>query len=372
MVRKVERPARGFTLVELLVVIAIIGVLVALLLPAIQAAREAARRTQCKNNLKQIGLALLNHHDTMKFFPTGGSHWGARVEDYVENGVPLGAAKQGIGWGYQILPFIEQGAVRGIVTKAQLQGVVLPFVNCPSRRGVTRIINGEGTSAALTDYAGTHPCTRIKNTGPLLDIRPGTLTYDQALNNFYQGFDVAPLGPNQGTMSNHDCVYDGVIVRPPWRRAPAGEQTTRTPGIDGTWLDGVPKPISMANVTDGSSNTMMVSEKYIRADLHQVGSSSDDTGWSDGWDPDVMRCTCIPPLNDSSVNPPFTGNMGGPPGEFGVWETMLLGSSHTSGFNSLFTDGSVRGMNFDIDVILLNALGTRNGDETVDTTSFSG
>ena len=69
-----RRIARGFTLVELLVVIAIIGVLVALLLPAIQAAREAARRTQCKNNLKQLGLACQLHVDSHKFFPSGG--WG--------------------------------------------------------------------------------------------------------------------------------------------------------------------------------------------------------------------------------------------------------------------------------------------------------
>src|SRR6187401_3367350 len=81
---------RGFTLVELLVVIAIIGILVALLLPAIQSAREAARRTQCKTNLKNIGLAILNHVDSQKVFPTGGVTYGTLIDDYNEDGKPVG------------------------------------------------------------------------------------------------------------------------------------------------------------------------------------------------------------------------------------------------------------------------------------------
>ena len=82
-----SKQTKGFTLVELLVVIAIIGILVALLLPAIQAAREAARRTQCKDNLKNIGLAILNHADSKKVFPTGGITWGVLIEDSIE-GLP--------------------------------------------------------------------------------------------------------------------------------------------------------------------------------------------------------------------------------------------------------------------------------------------
>src|SRR5688500_6061052 len=99
----------AFTLVELLVVIAIIGVLVAMLLPAVQAAREAARRSQCSNNLKQIGIATHNHVDSLKVLPTAGWDWTA-VPTYI-NGVPGVPPNQDAAWGFQILPYIEQGNV---------------------------------------------------------------------------------------------------------------------------------------------------------------------------------------------------------------------------------------------------------------------
>src|SRR6266851_1161092 len=97
----------GFTLIELLVVIAIIGVLIALLLPAVQKVREAANRTACANNLKQIGLAVHNFHDTYGVFPTQGGWWYTGIA-YDPTGNPLGYKYQTAGWGYQILPFLEQ------------------------------------------------------------------------------------------------------------------------------------------------------------------------------------------------------------------------------------------------------------------------
>src|SRR5262245_32654854 len=168
MSRQTNRHSRAFTLVELLVVIAIIGILVALLLPAIQAAREAARRTQCKNNLKNIGLACLNHVDAFKVFPTGGEYWSPKLQDFVEGGRALGVDKQGLGWGFQILPFLEEGAVHSLTSEDQISGTVVPLYVCPSRRGLVKYYHAANNlTVTLTDYAGVHPCTKTWSTDML-------------------------------------------------------------------------------------------------------------------------------------------------------------------------------------------------------------
>jgi prepilin-type N-terminal cleavage/methylation domain-containing protein len=362
-----RKSLRAFTLVELLVVIAIIGVLVALLLPAIQAAREAARRMQCKNNLRQLGLGILNHHDAQKAFPTGGSHWGVDIQYYVDppvTGTPLGVQKQGLGWGYQILPYLEQGAIKNIKTRDELRAASVPTFSCPSRRGVVR-----RAGRVLTDYAATQPCTRIGDSsmGQLVDIRPGTLTYNTAKLAFYQVEVNTPTphpGGAVGPVPQHSCTYDGVIVRAPWRREEP--QDNGIAGIEGRFLSGVPKAIEIAKILDGTSNTMIAGDKWVRTDSYETGSSSDDTGLTDGWDPDVMRCSCVPPLSDSSTHPEFTNPWSSPAEGGPVWETLMFGSAHTAGFNMVFADGAVHGLNYDIDVFTLNKLGTRNGEETVD------
>ena len=131
---------RAFTLVELLVVIAIIGVLVALLLPAVQSAREAARRIECQNHLKQIGLAILNHADAQKILPTGG--WGGGWVGDPDRG--FGKDQPG-GWIHNVLPFIEEQQIRDMGRNAasdadkrrllgQCDAMPISSFNCPSRR----------------------------------------------------------------------------------------------------------------------------------------------------------------------------------------------------------------------------------------------
>jgi len=359
-----NRSKRGFTLVELLVVIAIIGILVALLLPAIQAAREAARRSQCKNHLKNLGLACLNFENTNKIFPTGGATWGSRIEDYVEpeppatNGKPIETAKLGVGWGYQILPYLEEGALYSVTTTPELQKVVVPIQICPSRRGIIQHENDDHITI-LSDYAGIHPCSKILATDAA-PLNLSTLTYDQAWNNFYKGGIVNQGTAGQtGSQPGPNGVYDGVIVRASWRRI--NSQDTSTPGIDGLWVNNVPRPTRMSKITDGASKTILIGEKYIRSDIYDTGSPSDDTGFTDGWDPDIMRCTCIQPMNDNDVNLEFVNPFGSGSYVGPKWETFVLGSAHTGGINAVFADGSVRTISYDVDVYVLNAAGTRNG-----------
>lgn len=160
----------AFTLVELLVVIAIIGVLVALLLPAVQAAREAARRTQCVNQLKQMGLALLNHESATGEFPTGGTEpWHDEGDESVLYG-------KGYGWMVQILPYVENAALRDISKgygegdkeRDQIvRGTPVSMYFCPSKRGqVVRNLDSSAEDCsqgcALNDYASSTPANILR------------------------------------------------------------------------------------------------------------------------------------------------------------------------------------------------------------------
>jgi prepilin-type N-terminal cleavage/methylation domain-containing protein/prepilin-type processing-associated H-X9-DG protein len=239
----VSRPIcfrRGFTLIELLVVIAIIAILIGLLLPAVQKIREAAARLQCRNHLKQFGLAIHNYHDTTGRLPTGGRTPWAGVT--IVGGQPADIPSQGTGWYFQILPYIEQDNLyrssTTLGTNVGMQPVKLFY--CPSRRQPTRWSN----TWYLCDYAGATPHATI-----------GTSQSD------FWGGDIwnVPTGAS----------FHGMIVR----------------------TGAIPGQISLAAVTDGLSNTLCIGEKQLDIKNYGAGDWHDDQGWVDGWDPDIMRST---------------------------------------------------------------------------------
>ncbi len=361
----------GFTLVELLVVIAIIGILVALLLPAIQSAREAARRTECKNKLRQIGLGILNHVDSLRVFPTGGAGPSPQIEDYVDDsGRPFGVDKQGLGWAYQILPYLEEGAVRGLVTQEALQQTSISLYVCPSRRQ-GQISNTRIGLVKLTDYASAQPCTfTLPESGsglgslgtrmPYTPVDPADLaaqysttilySYWGGKNNSGPSLSVKQIPYRSGT-------YDGVIVRSRYRRTDAAHP----------FADYAPDPTRPAQIIDGSSKTLMIGEKFVRSDLYEGGSYSDDQGWTDGWDPDTVRSTCIPPFQDSDGTAFSFLPLNGTTDYFGEnADVVYFGAVHSGGINAVFADGSVHTIGYEIDPVAFNRLGAKDDGEVVD------
>ena len=217
-----SHPARAaFTLIELLVVIAVMGILVALLLPAVQQAREAARRVQCLNNLKQIGLAFHNHHDQFGFFPSGGWNFNA-PPTYIPNGGPQIGQQQQAGWGFQILPHIESanvwdaGALKAV-------GTTNPIFFCPSRRAPQTVttrdnysppLTGSQVTRALRDYAASN---REGN---------GAQTLSERLNRDCEPVASARERINFNGAANVPLFLDELLAEPRSSRSSA-EVTTR-------------------------------------------------------------------------------------------------------------------------------------------------
>jgi prepilin-type N-terminal cleavage/methylation domain-containing protein/prepilin-type processing-associated H-X9-DG protein len=324
----------GFTLVELLVVIAIIGILVALLLPAIQAAREAARRSQCTNNLKQLGLAAQLHVDVNDFFPSGG--WG----DWWVGAPDMGAGKsQPGGWPYQLLAYMEQGSRRSAgsgmeyaLSKAAAKEMIetaVPGFYCPSRRAAIAypchrgFINADTPSVVgRSDYAANLGDARnFKN-----DEGPKSLEEVETYRWIHSG----------DYMEKRFGLHTGIVFQR--------------------------SEIGIHQITDGTTHTYLFGEKNCNPDHYTTGTiGNDDQSMYNGHDQDNLRSTQIAESGKGWIPMPDTP---------GLQFTYAFGSPHSGGWNAVFCDGSVHFITYSLDPFIHRYLGNRGDGQAIDDSAF--
>lgn len=350
--RSGSRRRQGFTLVELLVVIAIIGVLVGMLLPAVQAARESARRTQCSNKVRQMMLAIQNVVSAHKIYPTGGIEPWPEVEDYSQGGSAFGPSKQGLSWAYQILPFLEEGAVSNLSTTQAISNSPVGLYFCPSRRSPTKgTVNG---NAWLMDYASLQPMIGRNQIGTVTGMTNSTFNFliaGEACSRKY-GFWGTPSSTVSNGFNPRTATALAANYRPFWgvitRSSYYVPKGSRGAGTD----LGYGGPVKPSMISDGTSKTAVIAEKRLRPSEYKTGAWYDDRGWSDGWDPDAIRMTaCWPALDGDDYFRPD----GGVESE----SAYMAGSAHPGGFSVGFADSSVKVMEYQVDLEVFNSLGNR-------------
>ncbi len=345
---------------ELLVVITIIGILIALLLPAVQAAREAARQLQCKNNLKQLALGCLNHENATGRFPTGG--WGAAWTGDADLGTDQ---RQPGGWIYNILPYIEQqalhdlgaGATGATKDSCNLQRLATPLaiLHCPTRR--PPIV-----------YPWVAPSWNPVNTGP---ARPSSVARtDYTANGGDKCFSGSPTcgrpyriywtpwsGSPQEDMGPASLADGGVtangIIPTAQQIANAKKTFDAAAAVNTSGVTYRGSLIRMSDIMDGTSNTYLAGEKNIDADYYFSGwDGGDNEAALMGDDNDIMRYTEVrfPPRPDT-------------PGLMLQWP---FGSAHANGLYRAFCDGSVQMISYMIDPEIHRRLGNRQDGLVID------
>jgi prepilin-type N-terminal cleavage/methylation domain-containing protein/prepilin-type processing-associated H-X9-DG protein len=306
----------GFTLIELLVVIAIIAVLIGLLLPAVQKVREAAARTKCANNLKQLGLAVHAYHDGFNQIPPN-----AKTINYNWARDSTVAGPNTWTWIARILPYVEQGALanqynipNGTLGQAQAGiATIIPVLLCPSdgtetSNPATDWANIPGISLGLTNYKGCSGSNWGFNTS----------------STFTTAFPVADLslGPSPGIAEDGLDHGNGIFYR-----------------TDGN------RRLTLTGITDGTSNTFMIGE-----DLHSLDQHCG--GWAY---PNYVNSTCAIPLNYADPGHTYTN-----------WPNRYsFHSNHPNGANFCFADGTVRFVNDSINIDTYRALATIHGGEVI-------
>lgn len=298
--------SRGFTLVELLVVIAIIGVLVGLLLPAVQAAREAARRMQCSNNFKQVGLAMHNYHDTHRVFPIGAG---------LSGGCSGHTGHHLFSWGVHILPFLEQGNLYDTITFEDSGHVV----NLPANY----------TTDTLLQPVEAYLC-------------PSNPQSDKLVNSAFSAL-LNSIGMPRTDMA-------GVADSRSWKCFSSGTEGFR-PRPDGNGLLFGYSKTKFRDIIDGTSNTLMVGE--ITGDHRTATGASTLNGTS----------YTVYDVYDTSagINGPYTIPGGGPY----AFRPQGFSSFHPGGCHFVLADGSVRFLSENMDQGILSAVSTRAGEEVV-------
>ena len=322
-----HRKNAAFTLVELLVVITILGVLMSLLLPAVNSVRESMRRAQCKNNLAQIGAAAQEHLAAQGHFPSSG--WG-----YLWIGDPdrgFGPRQPG-GWAYNCLPYWGLDMIHNIGKCTSLSAkytaimeektAAVPFLICPTRRkpitypAVENAWNaGSTTVLNKTDYAANGGSVRFLGPGPQFN---DTGDYGCSCFATYPNCNWTYGG---GNYSDADLVaFNGV----------SGERS------------------EVRRIPDGESNVFFAGEKYLDPNIYYTGSDgADNDSCFEGNDWDVNRwvMTGFPPLRDTKgVNDCSTG----------------FGSAHPAGCHFVFCDGHVQMLSYQISFTTYQCLGVRN------------